>query len=358
MRVNINGVNSSTSFYNLEIQNVEGNSHLLPSRAFKKIPNISEKQHINEVVINIKKEYINKDTDNVELEDKLKRASTKDEVNIVTFFGNNDVELKDLIKYRDVGLLASFESLYNDHLVSIPFSFKFRQDGFGSEKINKEIMTYLDGFIGSTANKKNILGYVPAYSWYRDIESLVKFYSDELGSTSSKEKYTYVPLLIDYKSCNVDRFKRSTAILNELKRKYLKDNVYLLYYAFSVSTPRLTRKKNKEVKNSVILGKTLAKEFLLSFLGFDIIGSAHAKQLYNTQKAVPPEPKKVGEFKDQDFFYYPSSNKEFPNVQKIRNMEIQNDYLEKLSKTVAQDSELPAKELRKRKEASEYVQSY
>lgn len=360
MRVNINNVNDpSTSFYSLKIQNAEGDNHLLPARAFKKLQT-NQKQHINEVLINIKKEYIERgDIDNIELEEKLKRASTKNEINIITFFGSKDVELKDLIRNRDTGLLASFESLYNDHLVSIPFSLKFRQEGFESEKINNEIKMYMDDFIGSTAKKENILGYVPAYSWYKNIEDLVKFYVDKIGSTSyGPEKFTYVPLLIDYKSSNVDRFRRSTAILNEMKRKYLKEGTYLLYYAFSVATPRLIRHKNNVVKNTVTFEKTLAKEFLLSFLGFDIIGSAHAKQLYDKQKAVPAEPKKVGEFKDSDFFYYPSKNKEFPLVQKIRNMEMQNNYLSELSNTVSKDGELPRKELRKRKEASEYVKSY
>ncbi len=358
MRINVDEVASEVDFSALSIKNLEDVEQRLPSRAFKRVYGLSNAPHINEVVLNVKREHIGKDADNSELEEKLKKASTKDEVNIVTFFGGKDVDLKDLLKYRDVGLLASFESLYNDHLVSLPFSLKFRQEDFESEKINKEIMTYLSDFIGSSKNKRNILGYVPAFSWYRDIEKLVEFYSDKLGSKAyGTGNYTYVPLLIDYKSCNVDRFKRATIALNELKKKYMEGGYYLMYYGLGISTPRMGIKKqvNTNIKE---YKETLAKEFLLSFLGFDIIGSSHAKPTYPRSRAIPPEPKRVGEFSKADFFYYPTKEMRLPQVQKVRNLEAQNEYLDTLSTGLIREREMPIDELRKRKDASDYVNSY
>jgi len=350
MDVSFIGHSSDISYYDLELKNRENFNQTLPIRAIKRFGGVPTPlvNHINEVLINIKKTDMDKSNDDA-LEPKLTRASTKDQINVINFFSNKDVELKDLLKYRDVGLLAKFEQMYNDHFVSLPFSLKFREEGYMSDGIPDEIKKYFSDFISSTTYKKNIMGYVPAYSWYKDIEKLIDFYiSSGIGSTTKKQKYTLIPLMIDYKGCNVDRFKLATSVLHELKDKYLKDGVYLMYYAFSVGTPRLSKKPEK----------VLAKDFLLSFLGFDIIGSSHARQVNPKAKWHLPVPKEVGEFRQEDFFYHPTGDKRLPSEQKTRNLTKQNIYLNDISLKFNNNSELPNKELEKRQHAKTYINSY
>ena len=57
--------------------------------------------------------------------------------------------------------------------------------------------------------------------------------------------------------------------MRQLKLKYLDEGFYLSYYGFGLGTPRVSEKKQ--------INTTLAKEFLLSFLGFDIIGGSHTR---------------------------------------------------------------------------------
>lgn len=360
MDVNFIGHSSEVSYYDLELKNREGFRQALPIRAIKKIPSTSEVQpnHVNEVLIPIKKQDLDKSNDD-DLEIKLSRSSTKDHINVINFFSNSDVDLKDLLRYRDVGLLAKFEQIYNDHFVSLPFSLKFREEGYMSDGIPNEIKKYFSDFISSTSYKKNIMGYIPAYSWYKDIEKLVEFYINSgIGSTTKGQGYNLIPLMVDYKGCNVDRFKLATSVLHEVKEKYLKEKVYLLYYAFSVGTPRLSKKSQKITVETKKAEKVLAKDFLLSFLGFDIIGSNYARQTNHKAKWHLPLPKEVGEFKQEDFFYHPTEDKRLQSEQKIKNLMNQNRYLNDISVKFNKDSELPLKEMQKRQQANSYIDSY
>ena len=160
----------------------------------------------------------------------------------------------------------------------------------------------------------------------------------------------YVPLLIDCKNSLPDKFKRSLAKLRQLKLKYLDEGTYLSYYGFSLGTPRVSEKKQ--------INTTLAKEFLLSFLGFDIIGGSRP-QIKAMGGGNAADEKATGVFARDDFSYHLQrlSKRDYDRA-KPTNFANQTEYLSGLSRNMQTNRELAKNELSRRREAFEYVESY
>ena len=112
-------------------------------------------------------------------------------------------------------------------------------------------------------NSKNLFGYIPSYINYKDIGKFLKFYAGRFKLTvrDGGSVYNAIPVMIDFKRSLPDKFKRSVAFLHQIKMNYIKEEFYLIYYATNVGMPRLSIKKQE----------SLAKEFMLSFLGFNRI---------------------------------------------------------------------------------------
>ena len=352
MKLELQEFDENSSYFFSTIANKEGDKRLLPGRALRKTYSEFYDEYINEALIGIEKTSLpgNKegyDNFNNSIESILNKKSIKDKLNIITFFGDKNVDLSELLSFEDINLLADFEQRYNDHFVSMPFTLKFREPTYGSAQIFEDIKASYQNFV-STLKTQNILGYVPAYVSHRDLDKFVKFYLDNNQSIKSPEgKLNYVPLLIDCKNSLPDSNKRSLAKLRQLKAQYLKEGYYLFYYGFSLGTPRVSMKTPN----------ALSREFLLAFLGFDVMGGSHAR--FKGGGGSDTLDKRAGRFDSSDFNYHlktvPSSV--YKRV-KPQNFTEQTRYLNTLSSAMKKDREIVTKELVKRSAAHDYIETY
>jgi len=355
VQVKILEFDEEASFFTSQLKNRENDLHNLPSRAFRKTSSDFYDSYLNEVLIGIRTEDLSEsspgyDNFNRTIEPKLKKKSVSDEINIITFFGDRDIDLKQLLSFEDINLLADFEQRYNDHLVSLPFTLKFREDTYNATQILDDIRASYPNF-ASTLRTTNLLGYVPAFVSHRELEKFIQLYLDTASTVSTPAgSLNYVPLLIDCKNSLPDKFKRSLAKLRQLKLKYLEEGFYLSYYGFSLGTPRVSEKKQ--------INTTLAREFLLSFLGFDIIGGAHTR-IKAGGGGNSFDEKAAGIFARDDFSYHLRRlpKREYDRV-KPENFADQTAYLSGLSRDMQTNRELAKSELKSRKDAFEYVESY
>lgn len=347
----------NASYFSSLIENREEDKRFLPCRAFRKTTRNFYNNYVNEVLIPIRKEDLPRNKQGYEdfnktIEHKLRGKSVKDKINIITFFGEKTLNLREMMSFEDINLLADFEQRYNDHLISFPFTLKFRKEDYLTDKIFEDIKKTFTNFV-STLQTTNILGYVPAQVSHRSVEKFIKLYLD-IGFTIKTPvgKKNFIPLLIDCKNSTPDRFKRTLAKLRRLKLKYLKEGYYLFYYGFSLGCPRVGGKKN-------IRTKIVAKDFLLSFLGFDIIGASHARTHVGGGGGKSNEEKVVGKFDLGDFNYHLArvQRKKSEEVRK-GNLSIQTEYLDSLSRKLKGNREIVTKELKKRKEADKYIENY
>lgn len=353
MKIKLTEFDEEASFFTSILQNRENDTHFLPTRAYRKSYSEFYDKYINEVLIGITKNDLTQsgyENFNRTIEERLKKKSIGNKINIITFFGDKDVDLRELLSFEDINLLADFEQRYNDHLVSYPFTLKFQDDTYNAENILSDIQSTYRDFI-STLKTSNILGYIPSYVSHRDLDGFIRLYTDSGSSIETPlGKLNYVPLMVDLKNSLPDKFKRSLAKLRQLKVAYLKEGYYLSYYGFGVGTPRVSQKRNIE--------QTLAKEFLLSFLGFDIVGGSHAR-IAGGGGGNPSDEKSTGVFNSDDFNYHLTrvSSKLYPRI-KPQNFAAQTDYLLSLNQRMSKERTVAQSELERRPEAFEYIESY
>ncbi len=336
------------NYYKMKIQNREGFEKTTPVRGFKKIDN-NEHPYVNEVLLSFKSDQFpdgnNYDVFNRNIENKLKGKESLNNINIITFFGDKNTNMNSISKFEDIILLNNFEELVNDNIVTMPFSLKlYEANEYDSFK--QSIYDTFDKFI-STVVTKNFLGYIPAYVKYKELDKFFEFYSNkDLGIVrNSGGTYNAIPLYIDFKRSNPDTFKRSVAMLLQLKKKYINEGFYPIFYAGNVGRPRIF------VKSQHII----AREFLLSFIGFDIIGSSLAFNPRDGTRGYKPN-NKLLDFDLNTFEYsYKSTNASKAKERDIEKSQIygnQSSFLETLNKNNANN------ELKKRSSAQNYVKNY
>jgi hypothetical protein len=345
----LSGDENSNGVFNLEIRNRAGVTRETPSRAFKRVSSDFDNKYFTEVMIPIRSSEFKGEPDypkfDKNIESKLKKKEVENNINIISFYGDKNTDINNLVKFEDLGLLSNFETLFNDHLIAMPYPLSLHNSSFA--EIYQQVTDSFDTFF-TTLNSKNLLGYVPAYVKYGEIEKFIKFYSDKkLGTVNENgTEYNAIPLLIDFKRSAPDGFKRSIAILHRLKVEYMAEGYYPIYYAVNVSMPKIGNKRQKE----------LAKEFMLSFLGFDIIGAS---------QAVPPGggrggggPSSFINFELDSFNYFRTENKGYAYKTDITKAEIfhaQTSYLNQIHKNTLTDPSYLENEFKKRKEAKDYV---
>ena len=191
-------------------------------------------------------------------------------------------------------------------------------------------------------SQTNLLGYVPAYASFRDINRFVDLYIDNNQSIKSdRGQLNFVPLMIDCKATSPDHLMRSLAKLNQIKNEYLKQGYYLFYYGFNPRIPVVSQKTNKT--------EALAKEFLLSYLGFDIIGASYA--LMHGGGPTDKHPvKTIGVFNNSDFKYHSKSVGQYEyDRTKQRNFIAQNNVLDSISSKINKNPSTALNEFRKEK---------
>lgn len=345
----LSGLENNKNVYNLKLQNREGEIRNTPSRAFKRVSSEYDDKYFTEIVIPIRSNELKGEPGyskfDKNIESKLKKKEVKDNINIISFYGDKNTDINNLVKFEDLGLLSNFETLFNDHLIAMPYSLSLYTLSF--DAIYHEVINSFDTFF-TTLTTKNLFGYVPAYVRYGEIEKFINFYSGKsLGIVNENgTKYNAIPLLIDLKRSAPDSFMRSIAMLHRLKRKYMAEGYYPIYYAANVSRPRTSDKKQK----------ALAKEFMLSFLGFDIIGAT---------QAVPPKeggggggPSNFVDFELDSFSYVKTGNKGYSyktDQSKAQIFYTQTSYLNQIHEKTLIDEEYVDNEFKKRKEAKDYV---
>lgn len=353
MKVKLLSVDDEASYYHSTIENHEKDSQFLPCRALRKYNQDFYGKYINEVVIGIREGELPSNPKGYEefdkkIEGKLNKKSVKDKLNIITFFGEKTLDLSDLLSFEDINLLSDFEQRYNDHYVSLPFTLKFRQKDYKAAKIFEDIQKSYSDFI-STIRISNLLGYVPAYVSFRNLEQYINLYSDNnLSINSHIGELNFIPLMIDFKAYSPDSLKRSLDKLLKLKRQYLNEGFYLFYYGFNPRTPSVSEKRDQY--------ESLAKDFLLAYLGFDIVGGSYA-QLQGGGSGTTGT-RTAGIFDSNDYKYHLNtiSAKEY-NIIKPTNFSSQTQYLHKVSNKLVENPEFAINELKKRNEAYNYVQS-
>jgi len=345
----VTGVENYNNVYNLKVQNREGKIRETPSRAFKRVGSSEyNNKYFTEIFISIKKSDLKGEQNYPKFDEninvKLKKKEVKDNINIISFYGDRETDVKDLVRFEDLGLLSDFEALFNDHLIAMPYSLSMWDSNF--DVIYKKVKDSFDTFY-TTINTKNLFGYVPAFVRYGEIEEFINFYSGKsLGTVSGDDTdYNAVPLFIDLKRSSPDNFMRSIAMLHRLKKKYIKEGYYLIYYAANASRPRMSTKRQN----------VLAKEFMLSFLGFDIIGASQA--------VGPIEGKRGGmgsyiDFKLDSFSYI--RTKEKVNTRMIDQIKAkifytQTSYLNQIHENTANNEKYLINEFNKRKEAKDFI---
>jgi len=355
VKVELVASGENSSFFHTTITNRERDKRILPARAFRKTQKEFDGLYINEVLIPISAKDLPANKEGYSLfdrtiEPKLSKKTVKDKINIITFFGEKTLELKDLLNFEDINLLADFNQRYNDHFVTLPFTLKFRDTATKPDEIYNDIKSLYGDFV-STLNQKNLLGYVPAYASFREINKFIDLYIDNNQSIKSDlGQLNFVPLMIDCKATSPDHLMRSLAKLSQIKNEYLKQGFYLFYYGFNPRIPVVNQKKN--------MSETLAKEFLLSYLGFDVIGASYA--LMHGGGPTDKNPfKATGVFKDTDFKYHMETVGQYDyDRTKQRNFLNQNNILKNISSQIKDTPNAAINELQKRKDAYEYVQLY
>lgn len=352
MKLELKEHDDDASFFYLTMENRENDKHVSPCRAYRKTFAEFYGNYINEVVIPIKKEDLPDNPNGYKIfdktiEPKINQKTVKNKINFITFFSDKAIELSDLLSFEDINLLADFQQRYNDHFVTMPFTLKFRDPTTPTTQILEDIKKSYSDF-KSTIKTSNLLGYVPAYSSFRELENFIKLYTDNnLSIKSHIGDLNFVPLMVDLKNSSPDNFMRSLSKLNSLKKQYLNEGYYLFYYGFSPRSPSVSQNRNE----------TLAKEFLLAYLGFDVVGASFA--LINsggggsTTNTAP-------NFEETDFKYHLKilDNKKEHDRAKPHNFTRQTKFLNGVSEKLLTDSSAAINELRKRKEAYEYVQLY
>ncbi len=350
MKLELKEHDDVASFFYSTIENRENDKHVLPCRAYRKRGAEFYGNYINEVVVGIKKEdlpgnpgYKSFDKN---IEPKLNTKTVKNKINFITFFGQKTIELSELLSFEDINLLADFEQRYNDHFVTMPFTFKFRDPTTQSTEIFEDIKRSYSDFV-STTKMSNLLGYVPAYISFRDLGKFINLYTDNnLSIKSHLGKLNFVPLMVDLKNSSPDSFMRSLSKLHSLKKEYLKEGYYLFYYGFSPRAPSANQKRKE----------TLAKEFLLSYLGFDVVGGSFA-QFQGGGGASKTN--MAGVFESTDYKYHLETleQNDYDRV-KQRNYTRQTNYLKSVSENLTNNSSAAIDELKKRKDAYDYIQLY
>ena len=92
------------------------------------------------------------------------------------------------------------KDIINLRFVTLPFTLKFRDTVTQSDEIYTEIKNSYGDFV-STLNQKNLLGYVPAYVSFRNINKFVDLYLENKQSIESEMgQLNFVPLMIDCKA--------------------------------------------------------------------------------------------------------------------------------------------------------------
>lgn len=338
------------NFYSLQISNVEGDIRRTPSRAYRRVNSPYDTSYFTEVFTAVKHDSLlghkNYNIFDKTIEQKIKNKETKNNINIISFFGDKQTDISQISKFEDIGLIDSFEKLFNDHLISTPYSLiLYNKDNFDS--ILLQIKDAFDDF-ATPLNTKNIFCYIPAYIQYNKLDDFMKFYSGkDLGTVHhSGGTYNAIPLYIDFKRSNPDTFKRSVAMLHKLKDRYMQEGFYPIYYAANVSKPRLSNKKTTAI----------AKEFMLSFLGFDIIGAALAFQPREGAIGYTPTNKYIDfDLSTFNYFYKDETNIRYreANNKKAQIFSTQTDYLAGIK-----DKNTLDKELAVRPEAKKYLKTY
>ena len=121
----LSGEENNNSVFNLKIKNREGDVRETPSRAFKRVNSQSDRQYFTEVMMPVKSEELKGRTGypnfDKTIEAKLKKKEIKGNINIISFYGDKNTEINNLVNFEDLGLLSSFETLFNDHLIAMPF---------------------------------------------------------------------------------------------------------------------------------------------------------------------------------------------------------------------------------------------
>ena len=355
MKVELVGSGENSSYFHTTIANREHDKRILPARAFRKTQKEFDGCFINEVLIPISAQDLPENKEGYDIfdrtiEPKLSKKTVKDKINIITFFGEKTLELKDLLCFEDINLLTDFNQKYNDHFVTLPFTLKFRDKATKPDQILTEIKSLYSDFT-STLNQTNLLGYVPAYASFREINKFVDLYIENNQSIKSDlGQLNFVPLMIDCKATSPDHLMRSLAKLSQIKNEYLKEGYYLFYYGFNPRIPAVNQKNNKT--------DALAKEFLLSYLGFDVIGASYALMHGGGPTDKHPQ-KSIGVFEDTDFKYHLESVGQYDyDRTKQRNFLAQNTVFESISSKIPDKPSIAIDELQKRKDAFDYVQSY
>ncbi|MGP6207821.1 hypothetical protein ACNF42_07345 [Cuniculiplasma sp. SKW3] len=347
MRITLTpGDENAENIFSSVFTNRENVSRNGPSRAYRKIPGVANDRYFTEVFIPIRQNEIESQKGYQKFDElidkKVKSKEVTDNINIISFFGDEHVNPMDIVKFEDVGLLSNFETLFNDHMICTPYSFNLHHGSY--EDIFSRVTSIFDSF-STTLNSKNLLGYVPVYVNYREIEKLVTYYSGkDMGNVSigTGSKLNAIPLMIDFKGTNPDTHRRSVAKINELKIKYMKEGYYPIIYAYNVSRPRMSKNKRSEI----------AKEFLLSFLGFDLIGASKAMV-----HAIGGNSRGVN-FNLEDFTY--TYSEKYGNTSETNKMKSliyysQSLYLGTIHQKTLENSNYISKEMERRPKVKEYI---
>ncbi|MEM0135775.1 MAG: hypothetical protein QXU18_11240 [Thermoplasmatales archaeon] len=347
----LRGDENQDNVFSLSVSNREGINRKTPSRAYKKVDETSNNQYFSEVFIPIASNDLQGqegyDEFDKRIEQRVKKKEVDGNINIVSFFGDKDVDPEKIANFEDIGLLSKFEVLFNDHLMGMPYSFKFYGSGNFDEIYQKSTKIYET--FSSVLEKKNLLGYVPAFVNYNALENYVNFYAGKNNGeviAEGGERMNAIPLMIDFKRSNPDSYKRSVAKLRNLKLKYINEGFYPIYYAYNVSRPRMSKNKRTDI----------AKEFLLSFLGFDIIGATNAML---PRRGGGRKNKRV-DFKIDSFTYYYTGDdvsSRRADQLKASIYGIQSNYLGHIHEKVKENKEYVKKEMESRKDANEYIKT-
>lgn len=347
----LKGAENENNIFSLSIKNIEGIERKTPSRAFKKVNSSDNTSYFTEAMLQIKNDELtgkpNYPKFDRNIEDRIKKKEVGNNVNIISFYGDKSTGISNLVKFEDLGLLSNFEALFNDHMIAMPYSLSLYN--LKVDDIFLNVKNAFDSFF-SVLSSKNLFGYIPSYVNYRYIADFLKFYSDRFKLTirDSGSLYNAIPVMIDFKRSLPDKFKRSVAFLLKLKMEYIKEGFYPIYYAANVGMPRISIKKQR----------SLAKEFMLSFLGFDIIGASQAVPATNGfGHSVPSS---SIDFDQQSFNYVSNDmpDKYNRDIKKSEIFKIQTSYLNRIHDKALSNEHYPGQELAKRKTANDYINTF
>jgi hypothetical protein len=330
------------------LKNHIGVQKLTPIRAHKKVGGYGA--YITEALLPIKRDEFEGEAGyqkfNLRIEQKVNSRVEKNDVNNITFYGDAGVEPLQLAKFEDLGLITDYETVFNDHLIGMPFSLKYySQEMVANPETILEQAKRVYETVSTTYTAKNLLGYVPAYVYHRELEKFIQIYQNGPTIREKGESYNVVLLMVDFKRRNPDALKRQLAMLLRLKNRYLNEGFYLFYYAMNVGRPRLSEKKKS----------ALALDFLTTLIGFDVVGSSHtsipqSKRYGYTRKPV--------EFSIDDFCYHIIEQKTDQNTyEKIRanNYQKQSEFLRNTTIQLQRNPSTLQAEIEKRPEANKFI---